>query len=539
MKPSMAPRKVSDYERKRLENIRRNDDMMAIFCGPLSMADACQGTHSHTSFLQSLLGMAQASHSITETLGGTKGERFLNDANFKEGKMESSSLRLESLRLDPENIARVVPGRITDVLFFPSNSVKMIVAGDKLGNIGFIKLTDYERKRLENIRRNDEMMAALKLHSKATQLSNFKRPRVGTKSYNMKSEKKPKTETPIVIRRSLRTRGIPPDSKGLDGDSVGPTTPRKTEPSVVSLGSISMADARESDHSDSFFVESLMGMAQLKAQYASVEKGKVEASLGLEALYLDPENIARVVPGRITSARFFPSSSVKMIAVGNTFGNVGFWNVGQSEVHLYRPHRAPISGILIQPHCLSKIYTSCYDGILRLMDAEKEIFDLVFESDESIFALSQPTNETNCLYLAEGSGDKLTALRTFTHKRSVQSAYFSPSGCSLATTSLDNTIAIYSGVNMEDAAVINHNNQTGRWLSTFSRAKWGWDDSYLFVGNLKRGVDVVSAVQRKMVMTLESQHMSAIPCRFDTHSYEVGMLAGATSGGQVYIWTSR
>ena len=136
-----------------------------------------------------------------------------------------------------------------------------------------------------------------------------------------------------------------------------------------------------------------------------------------------------------------------------------------------------------------QIYTSCYDGILRLMDAEKEIFDLVFESDESIFALSQPTNETNCLYLAEGSGgltiwdnrigkrlshwvlhesrintidfncknphiaatsstdgtactwdlrytdgDKLTALRTFTHKRSVQSAYFSPSGCSLATT---------------------------------------------------------------------------------------------------------
>lgn len=37
------------------------------------------------------------------------------------------------------------------------------------------KLNDYERKRLENIRRNDEMMAALKLHSKATQLSNFKR----------------------------------------------------------------------------------------------------------------------------------------------------------------------------------------------------------------------------------------------------------------------------------------------------------------------------------------------------------------------------
>ncbi|MED6180832.1 hypothetical protein PIB30_013915 [Stylosanthes scabra] len=32
------------------------------------------------------------------------------------------------------------------------------------------KLNDYERQRLENIRRNDEMMAALKLHSKAASL---------------------------------------------------------------------------------------------------------------------------------------------------------------------------------------------------------------------------------------------------------------------------------------------------------------------------------------------------------------------------------
>jgi len=31
--------------------------------------------------------------------------------------------------------------------------------------------------------------------------------------------------------------------------------------------------------------------------------------------------------------------------------------------------------------------------------------------------------------------------------------------------------------------------------------------------------------------------MSAIPCRFDAHPYNVGMLAGATSGGKVYIWT--
>nr|KYP46285.1 WD repeat-containing protein 76 [Cajanus cajan] len=407
--------------------------------------------------------------------------------------------------------------------------------------------------RLENIRRNDEMMAALKLHSKAIQL---KRPRVSTKAYSVKSENKPKIQTPIVIRRSLRTRGL--------------GTP-----------------------SDASFVQSLIAIAQMEVQASREKLGKKESSLRLESLYLDPQNVARVVPGRITDVRFFPSGNVKMIAAGNNVGNVGFWNVGKSQVHLYRPHHAPISGILIQPHCLSKMYTSCYDGILRLMDAEKEIFDLVFESDESIYTLSQPTNEANCLYFSEGSGgltiwdnrigkrsshqvlhkrrintidfncenpriiatsssdgtvctwdlrytdaDKVTALRKFTHERGVQSAYFSPSGCSLATTSVDATIVIYSGVNLEDAAVIYHNKQNSTLVSTF-RAKWGWDDLYLFVGNTKRGVDVVSAVERKTVMTLESPHLSAIQSRLDTHSYEIGMLAGATMGGQVYIWTSR
>lgn len=80
------------------------------------------------------------------------------------------------------------------------------------------KLTEYEHKRLENIRHNNEIMAALKLQSKASQLSN---ERVITKS-----EKKPKTETPFLIRHSFRTRGIPPDFKGLD---FHPKTPTSTK----------------------------------------------------------------------------------------------------------------------------------------------------------------------------------------------------------------------------------------------------------------------------------------------------------------------
>ncbi|KAL0009891.1 hypothetical protein SO802_004999 [Lithocarpus litseifolius] len=55
------------------------------------------------------------------------------------------------------------------------------------------KLTDYEQKRLDNIRRNQEMVAALKVHSKATGLSSAassKRQRVVTKSFKASSEEK-------------------------------------------------------------------------------------------------------------------------------------------------------------------------------------------------------------------------------------------------------------------------------------------------------------------------------------------------------------
>lgn len=75
------------------------------------------------------------------------------------------------------------------------------------------------------------------------------------------------------------------------------------------------------------------------------------------------------------------------------------------------------------------------------------------------------------------------------------------------------------------------------FLMIWIRGIWGWDDSYVFIGNMKRGIDVISVASEKIVTTLESELVSAIPCRFDAHPCNVGMLAGATSGGQVYIWT--
>ncbi|KAA8535293.1 hypothetical protein F0562_030296 [Nyssa sinensis] len=480
------------------------------------------------------------------------------------------------------------------------------------------KLIDYERRRIENIKRNDEMLASLQVHSKINELSAAtKRQRV------QRTEKKSKTEAPIVVRQSLRTRGMQPDPStagGLKDESVDILKVYKLriKKSPRESGPLSMKDAYDGTTSDRKLIETILGVSN-KSHLSSIEgidggscnsivgvlenenfryPSRVRGSVDLGSLKLEEKNIARVVPGRILALRFFPSTDMKMISVGNNFGYVGFWNVDSIKedgdgIYRYHPHSGPVSGIVIQPFCLSKMFTCGYDGFIQLMDVEKEAFDLVYSGDHPIFSVSQRPNDVRSLYFSEGRGrgqlhtlderagksstswtlhedrintidfnsensnimatsstdgtvciwdlrhidaDKPKSLKTVSHKKSVYSAYFSPSGSCLATTSGDDEVGLLSGANYEDTSVIYHYNRKGLWYYTF-RAIWGWDDSYIFTSNKKGGVDVISTAERSVV-TLESPYVSSIPCRFDAHPYEVGMLAWATIGSHVYLWTS-
>ncbi|XP_059304230.1 uncharacterized protein LOC132056165 [Lycium ferocissimum] len=474
------------------------------------------------------------------------------------------------------------------------------------------KLTEYERRRIENIKRNEEMLAALKIQSRVSELSAVtKRPRAQSKSYQASPQKKQKSKSPVVLRRSLRTKGIPPDSSTAGGikddsddlpDRIAPNkysqpAPKKSPREPIP---ISMRDAYSGDFdvSNQRLIETIKDFShKIDDGDDRIEKRKASGTVHLESLRLEPDNIARVVPGRILNVRFFPTNNVRMVAVGNKFGNIGFWNVDAPQedgdgIYLYHPHSGPVSGIVMDPFSASKMFTSCYDGFIRVMDIEKEMFDLAYLSEHPIFSISQWPHDMNSIYYGEGSGElgicdlragkssvswklheerintidftsencnimatsstdgsaciwdlrkvsahKPKSLQTVRHKRAVHSAYFSPSGRFLATTSIDNTVGLLSGANYEDTSMVSHFNHTNRWISSF-RGIWGWDDSYIYIGNMQRGVDVISVADKKLDFTLRSEHMTAIPCRFDAHQDKVGMLAGATSGGQVYIWTA-
>lgn len=234
--------------------------------------------------------------------------------------------------------------------------------------------TEYERKRLENIRRNDEMMAALKVHAKAYLLSAATKRR---RKYEKKSTK------PTVIRESLRTRGLTPDSAGLPaGFSDNPKRTHKARPLHKSSAPMPFDVAYEGEDSLAQFVDTLLGIARgtgegnespmvsTRSSNVVVNRDEPDSprdhvnkiNFDLESLSLEPHNVARVVPGRILVAKFLPCQDVKMIAAGDAHGSVGFWNLDcendkeeDDDIYQFTPHTNVVSSLVFQQNSFSRV----------------------------------------------------------------------------------------------------------------------------------------------------------------------------------------
>lgn len=97
--------------------------------GPLSVRDAYCGTGSDKVIIERILGVSKIPHKEFGVENGWGLKRSLDDSE--------SCLELGSLSLNEENIARVVPGRIMNVRFIPCSDRRIIVVGNKFGNVGF------------------------------------------------------------------------------------------------------------------------------------------------------------------------------------------------------------------------------------------------------------------------------------------------------------------------------------------------------------------------------------------------------------------
>jgi WD repeat-containing protein 76 len=210
---------------------------------------------------------------------------------------------------------------------------------------------DYEQQRLENIKRNREIIASI-LHQKSQLASLFSPPRAN------KNKRAKKPDPPLTtLRRSLRSRGLPPS------DSTAMPAPTSPPSQHVPTGQFSFKDAFV--HSDSYrpLVEATCWPGE-RRELVDTER-KVDLSLDARVeLGLKENNVRRVVGERITIVRFLPVPSRSIVVSGNKRGCLGIWDAdlcredaeGDSDgVFLFYPHRSPISGITVHPLSVRKV----------------------------------------------------------------------------------------------------------------------------------------------------------------------------------------
>ncbi|KAF6147404.1 hypothetical protein GIB67_016761 [Kingdonia uniflora] len=338
------------------------------------------------------------------------------------------------------------------------------------------------------------------------------------------NKKKPKLENPSITRQSLRSGGIPPDAslaKGLQEDLLPSHVSKTPKPLNAGLGPLSFQDASlgKGNSSQRHIVDTIMDMAENAPLGYSFKKdldGDV-GSLDLRSLVLKRENVVRVMPEKMMSVKFLPCNERSVIVVGNKVGNVGFWDADCKEKD---EGFIGMNKILFEYRM--KIFTSSYDGFIRVIDIENELFNVVYSCDDCIFSLCQRPYEAKSIYFGEGRGlfnvwderagkssssmmlhnrgintidfnpgntnmmvtsstdetaciwdlryinsRRPKALKTINPESYVNSAYFSPSGNSLAITCFGDKVELLSGVDFSDRSMIYHDNFTGQWIASF------------------------------------------------------------------------
>ena len=125
--------------------------------------------------------------------------------------------------------------------------------------------------------------------------------------------------------------------------------------------------------------------------------------------------------------------------------------------------------------------------------------------------------------------------------RSVNSAFFSPSGSQLVATTQMNTLDMFDNFHLSTEQVkaktrVKHDNQTGRWLTTFN-ARWHPTLDIFVVGSMQkpRAIEIFDAEGTK-VRDVNGDVLTAVASRCCFHSSaEKVIVIGGNSSGRVSV----
>ncbi|KAF6070687.1 WD domain, G-beta repeat family protein [Candida albicans] len=280
-------------------------------------------------------------------------------------------------------------------------------------------LSELEKKRQENIRRNQELLKKLDLDS----ISDSIKKEVDNKSFSSPSSQKRRktTKKPVIkkevlepSRRSRRIAGIKSELEDpkqaarireeeelkQHRDMIFEKNVMDRKLSHIGLDSKVEEKKNEEDKEDEEeainidennrvlkLVQSLGDKFSAGDFYEEIRNSQTNEFDNLN-IYprFDPLDI-KICHNRITSMFFHPSTTNRIVVGGDTTGNVGIWLVDEQNndtkeeeedddddepsISILQLHGRNVSKIMTPTFSPEKIYTSSYDGSIRVLDLNK------------------------------------------------------------------------------------------------------------------------------------------------------------------------
>lgn len=323
------------------------------------------------------------------------------------------------------------------------------------------ELSEFEKQRLENIAKRDEILRELKLAQQSAGV--FASPKTPASNGKPKRKATPKREKkdpePIVRRHSSRLRGKPAEpealkrkaeedhftaqeaerankarkaddlsqndmfvagqklsTEGLVGGDV--VTKAFADPYVRTFGNDDIAKTTDKDLRA---VREEMNGLKLWDQWEHPRMFYLYCGI----VYRRITNIScknagiKVTPERIYTMTFHPTESKPLLFAGDKIGHLGILDASQEKptpvdddeddddpdpsITTLRPHTRTLVSMLINPAKPAHLYTASYDSSIRELDLEKTLsvqrYAPVDAEDEEVFSdLDMATNDPNTLY---------------------------------------------------------------------------------------------------------------------------------------------
>ncbi|XP_032222886.2 WD repeat-containing protein 76 isoform X1 [Nematostella vectensis] len=348
------------------------------------------------------------------------------------------------------------------------------------------QLSEYEKRRLENIRKNNEMLAKLNIDVVKQELVSSATKK---RKLNNLSIKKTQSSVELPRRKSLRIRRITPDGMALPEP---PPTPVYPEPSRLPSGPLDMDPINEVEDIEAKGFLCKMNQLSCKVKKTPVKSSSKELKSlslhekSLRKLQVKEDHVHKVVSKRIVSILFHPAQTKVVVLASDKSGKLGMWDVGSSSstegVYLFEPHSNVIPSLAFDPDDTTKLYSCSYDGTLRCADLTVPVFHEVLSLDEDDTAFSYMTFGTtshSCLLAScfDGSimivdsridAKKRNPAQTLdVHDRAIKCVDVHPTNRNLVCTSTRNgAIAFWDVRNFKNRKSILSSLQLGRSVSS-------------------------------------------------------------------------